>query len=187
MTNALSVAGKRKWNTMSVMIVGKDIIIDSMTNEYRPEWKILRSYFDERAVLYSDEQCDLFEGLRLAWEESLYECYGRISRYDLENIFGIERPRQYAGSKLSKEEVLERLDILKFFSSYTNLTRRSNMDFKGLCPLHKENTPSFSLNPEKGLFYCFGEAIGGDIFTFIMLKHEISFLEALNFLREKIE
>ena len=62
MTNALSVAGKRKWNTMSVMIVGKDIIIDSMTNEYRPEWKILSSYFNPKTLeLYDYEMCDTFE------------------------------------------------------------------------------------------------------------------------------
>lgn len=50
--------------------------------------------------------------------------------------------------------------------------------FKALCPFHGEKTPSFSINPERGSWYCFGCNEGGDVFTFVQKIESISFVEA---------
>lgn len=55
----------------------------------------------------------------------------------------------------------------------------------GLCPFHSERTPSFSVSPERGLFYCFGCHAGGDVFDFVMRRDGVSFPEALRLLAER--
>ena len=48
-----------------------------------------------------------------------------------------------------------------------------------MCPFHEEKTPSFSVDPEKGLYYCFGCHQGGDVFKFVMQVDHLSFPEAV--------
>ena len=55
----------------------------------------------------------------------------------------------------------------------------------GLCPFHSEKTPSFTVDPEKSVFYCFGCHKGGSLFTFIMEMEKLSFVEAVKFLAQK--
>lgn len=55
----------------------------------------------------------------------------------------------------------------------------------GLCPFHSEKTPSFSVNPSKGLFYCFGCGKGGDVFSFVQEHEGMSFPEAVRYLARK--
>ncbi len=57
--------------------------------------------------------------------------------------------------------------------------RRSGTNFKGLCPFHAEKTPSFVVNPERRWFHCFGCGEGGDIITFLMKYHRLSFPESV--------
>ncbi|OHB83078.1 MAG: DNA primase [Planctomycetes bacterium RIFCSPHIGHO2_02_FULL_38_41] len=69
-------------------------------------------------------------------------------------------------------------DIIQIISDYVRL-KRSGKNFIGLCPFHSEKTPSFTVNPEKKLFKCFGCGEGGTVFNFIM-KHEcVDFVEAV--------
>lgn len=56
---------------------------------------------------------------------------------------------------------------------------------KGRCPFHEEKTPSFSVDPERQLFYCFGCQTGGDVFKFVMLYERLSFPEAIEFLAHR--
>lgn len=74
--------------------------------------------------------------------------------------------------------VKDSTDILKVISSYVPLTKRGNNYF-GCCPFHKEKTPSFSVAPDKGFFYCFGCHAGGDVFKFLSLIEGISYFEAI--------
>ncbi len=75
-------------------------------------------------------------------------------------------------------EIVNRINIIDFISSYTQL-KRSGQNYKGLCIFHKEKTPSFIVNPHKGLWKCFGCGEGGNIFTFIMKLENITFPEAV--------
>jgi len=66
------------------------------------------------------------------------------------------------------EAVREAADIAAVASDHTRLTRKGR-DWQGLCPLHKEKTPSFHVDPDRGLFYCFGCGAGGDAIKLHML------------------
>lgn len=82
------------------------------------------------------------------------------------------------------EKIKEKADIIELASSYTKL-KKSGRRYVGLCPFHSEKTPSFTVDPEKGLYHCFGCGAGGDIFTLIMEKESLDFPSALEFLAKK--
>ena len=74
-------------------------------------------------------------------------------------------------------EIKNTADIVDVVSEVVHL-KRSGKNFLGLCPFHTEKTPSFTVSPEKQIFYCFGCATGGNVFSFIMKRDGISFPEA---------
>ena len=74
--------------------------------------------------------------------------------------------------------VQESVDILDVVSRYVTL-RRSGRSFKGLCPFHDEKTPSFTVFPESARYKCFGCGEGGDVFTFLMKRNGLAFIEAV--------
>ena len=82
------------------------------------------------------------------------------------------------------DQIRQTASIVEIASQYTTLRRRGNKHV-GLCPFHSEKTPSFTVDDEKQLFHCFGCAVGGDIFTLVMEKENLSFPEALKYLAEK--
>ncbi len=82
------------------------------------------------------------------------------------------------------EEVRQAADIVDVVSDYVTL-KRSGQNYFGLCPFHQEKTPSFSVNPAKQIFYCFGCGAGGNVFSFIMRIEKISFPEAVLHLARK--
>lgn len=82
------------------------------------------------------------------------------------------------------EEIRRSIDIVELIGSYSQLKKRGK-NFTGLCPFHKEKTPSFNVSADKGLFYCFGCKKSGDVFTFAMETQKISYPEAIEFLAEK--
>lgn len=77
-----------------------------------------------------------------------------------------------------REQVRERLPIETLVGEHVALTRAGH-NLKGLCPFHKEKTPSFLVSPERGSFHCFGCGAGGDIFRFYMLINKVEFPDAL--------
>lgn len=79
------------------------------------------------------------------------------------------------------QEIQDRLDIVDIVSETVNLSRKGNR-YWGLCPFHQEKTPSFSVTPDKNMFYCFGCHAGGDIFSFVMKRDGLDFKEALELL-----
>jgi DNA primase len=80
------------------------------------------------------------------------------------------------------DEVKQRLDIVEVVEEYVPL-QKTGKNFKGLCPFHTEDTPSFVVFPETQSWHCFGScSTGGDILTFIMRQENIEFPEALRLL-----
>ncbi len=82
------------------------------------------------------------------------------------------------------QEIKERNDIESVVSSYVNLKRRGR-NCVGLCPFHNEKTPSFTLYPENGSFYCFGCGTGGDVIRFVMLAENLDYIEAVRYLADR--
>jgi DNA primase len=76
------------------------------------------------------------------------------------------------------DEVLDRVNILDVVSQYVKL-RRAGKDFLGLCPFHKEKTPSFTVSIEKQIYYCFGCHEGGNAVHFLAKYDHLTFHEAL--------
>ena len=81
-------------------------------------------------------------------------------------------------------EIKYRNDIETAVSQYVNLKRRGK-NLVGLCPFHSEKTPSFTVYPENGSFYCFGCGVGGDVFTFTGLIENLDYIEAVKLLAER--
>ena len=81
-------------------------------------------------------------------------------------------------------EVAERLSIVEVVSEYVQL-RRSGGNFLGLCPFHGEKTPSFTVNPAREIFHCFGCGAGGNVFSFVMKIEGLNFPEAVKMLAGK--
>ena len=77
------------------------------------------------------------------------------------------------------EAVRERTDIVKLVSGYLNLKKSGHDSFSGLCPFHTEKTPSFSVSPSKGVYYCFGCGAGGDAIRFIREVEQLEFSDAV--------
>ena len=75
-------------------------------------------------------------------------------------------------------------DIVDIISQYVIL-KRSGRNFFGLCPFHKEKTPSFSVSPDKQIFHCFGCGAGGNVIHFISKIENIDFKESLELLAER--
>ncbi|HIZ76302.1 MAG TPA: DNA primase [Firmicutes bacterium] len=82
------------------------------------------------------------------------------------------------------EEIKDRTDIVNLVESYVPLTKKGR-NFWGLCPFHLEDTPSFSVSPDKQIYYCFGCHKGGNAINFLMEYEHLSFPEALEKLAER--
>jgi DNA primase len=84
----------------------------------------------------------------------------------------------------SVEAVKAAADIVEVISGRTQL-RRSGARFTGLCPFHDERTPSFSVSPEKGLYYCFGCGAAGDAVSFVEETEGVDFVGAIEWLAQR--
>jgi DNA primase len=82
------------------------------------------------------------------------------------------------------DQVRKRVDIIDIARKYTKLKKRGRK-YVGLCPFHKEDQPSFTVDSEKQLFHCFGCGVGGDVFTLFMEKENVDFTEALKHLARR--
>lgn len=76
------------------------------------------------------------------------------------------------------EEIKERIDIVQLIEKYVKL-KQTGKNFSGLCPFHKEKTPSFIVSPDIQRYKCFGCGRSGDIFNFVQDIENIDFVEAL--------
>ena len=81
------------------------------------------------------------------------------------------------------QKVRDNTNILDVVGSYVSLKKKGKR-YWACCPFHQEKTPSFSVSPEDGLYYCFGCHAGGDVFSFVEKMENLSFTEALERLAE---
>ncbi|MCR5304423.1 MAG: DNA primase [Lachnospiraceae bacterium] len=82
------------------------------------------------------------------------------------------------------QQVIDRNDIEDVVSSCVEL-KKSGSNLVGLCPFHNEKTPSFTVSPNKRMFYCFGCGVGGNVISFVMRYENMDFQEALKYLAER--
>ena len=80
--------------------------------------------------------------------------------------------------------VRDSVDIVDLVSGYVSL-KKTGKNHTGLCPFHSEKTPSFSVNPDKQIFHCFGCGAGGDVFRFVELQEGLNFPEAVRVLASR--
>ena len=90
-------------------------------------------------------------------------------------------------AKFSAEQILSefnsRSKLSELISRFVDLKPRGKQ-FIGKCPFHNEKTPSFNVNDEKGLFYCFGCKVGGNVISFLQKYNNFSFLESIKYLSD---
>ena len=84
----------------------------------------------------------------------------------------------------SVREAVEAADMVEVVQARTQL-RKAGARFTGLCPFHDERTPSFSVNPQDKLYYCFGCGAGGDVISFVRETEQLDFAQAVEFLAER--
>src|SRR6266568_8484449 len=82
-------------------------------------------------------------------------------------------------------QVRSAADIVDFIGQVTPL-KLAGKSYKGLCPFHREKTPSFTVDRTKGLFYCFGCGTGGDVFKFLTLTERFTFPEAVEYVAGRV-
>ena len=82
------------------------------------------------------------------------------------------------------EEIREKNDIVDVIGAHVKLQRKGSSYF-GLCPFHNEKSPSFSVSPDKQMYYCFGCGAGGNVYTFMMEYENFSFQEAVKALADR--
>ena len=84
------------------------------------------------------------------------------------------------------QNVKDHSDIVKIVESYIRLRNAGAQRFKGLCPFHKEKTPSFNVNGgAQQFFYCFGCQVSGDVFSFVQKIENVTFPEAVRIVAQK--
>ncbi|MDG2176019.1 MAG: DNA primase [Gammaproteobacteria bacterium] len=76
------------------------------------------------------------------------------------------------------DDLLNRVDIVDVIDAYTTL-KKAGKNYKGLCPFHQEKTPSFSVEPDKQFYYCFGCGAGGNALGFLMNYENMDYVEAI--------
>ena len=83
------------------------------------------------------------------------------------------------------QTIRDRVDIVDLVGRYVTL-KRAGRSHKGLCPFHQEKTPSFTVNPDRGIFHCFGCQESGNAFAFLMRHENLTFPEAVRMLAAEV-
>src|SRR5690625_6149964 len=89
-----------------------------------------------------------------------------------------------AASEHDKLQVQQATDIVRLIGEQVALKPKGR-EFLGLCPFHDDQNPSLHVSPVKQIYKCFSCGAGGDVFSFMMNYHKLSFPEALQFLAER--
>src|SRR5438128_8719655 len=84
------------------------------------------------------------------------------------------------------ETVKQQADIVRLIGDYVKLKKSGAQNFSGLCPFHKEKTPSFSVHATRQFYHCFGCGKSGDVFKFVQEIDNISFPEAIRTVAQKM-
>src|SRR5579862_9839145 len=82
--------------------------------------------------------------------------------------------------------VKQQADIVKIIGDYVRLKKAGAQNFSGLCPFHKEKSPSFSVHATRQFFHCFGCGVSGDVFAFVQKIENVTFPEAVRAVAQKL-
>jgi DNA primase len=82
------------------------------------------------------------------------------------------------------DHIRDSVGLVEVIGEYVQLTQSGGV-YRGLCPFHAEKTPSFTVNPQRGIFHCFGCGVGGNVFRFLMMHKGLSFPEAAEELAQR--
>src|ERR1700687_1770938 len=85
-----------------------------------------------------------------------------------------------------KETLKQQADIVRIVGDYVRLRKAGAQNFSGLCPVHPEKTPSFSVHATRQFYHCFGCGQSGDVFSFVQKIENITFPEAVRLLAQKL-
>lgn len=83
------------------------------------------------------------------------------------------------------QSVKQQADIVKVVGDYVRLKKAGAQNYSGLCPFHKEKSPSFSVHASRQFFHCFGCGVSGDVFTFVGKLENVSFPDAVKIVAQK--
>jgi DNA primase len=83
------------------------------------------------------------------------------------------------------QSVKQQADIVKVIEGYVRLRKAGATNYSGLCPFHKEKSPSFSVHAVRQFYHCFGCGVSGDVFTFVSKMENVSFPEAVRIVAVK--
>ena len=84
------------------------------------------------------------------------------------------------------QDLKQQADIVRIIGDYIPLKKAGAQNFTGLCPFHKEKSPSFSVHATRQFFHCFGCGVSGDIYTFVQKIENITFPEAIRAVAQKM-
>ena len=85
------------------------------------------------------------------------------------------------------QTVKQQADIVRVVGDYVQLKKAGAKNYNGLCPFHQEKTASFSVNIDRQRFHCFGCGASGDVFSFVQKIENISFMEAIRLVAQKLD
>src|SRR6267154_1153935 len=77
-------------------------------------------------------------------------------------------------------------DIVRIVGDYVSLKKAGAQNYSGLCPFHKEKSPSFSVHATRQFYHCFGCGVSGDVFSFVQKLENITFPEAVRAIAQKV-
>ena len=83
------------------------------------------------------------------------------------------------------QSVKQQADIVKVIEGYIRLRKAGAQNYSGLCPFHKEKTPSFSVHAVRQFYHCFGCGVSGDVFSFVGKIENVTFPEAVRIVAQK--
>ena len=146
-------------------------------------------YNKKKQEYWSDEWCDWMEDVYHDWLDDL-KPYHR-ARKDITALFlffGMTEclPQQIREQEANKEQLRELIKISSIAEQSCELREVGKNKYQAKCPFHTDRRASMSIDDEKGLFHCFGCNTSGDIFSWLMIKYELDFKEALNVARKLI-
>lgn len=85
------------------------------------------------------------------------------------------------------QTVKQQADIVRVVGDYVQLKKAGAQNYSGLCPFHQEKTPSFSVHAVRQFYHCFGCGASGDVFSFVQKIENISFIEAVRLVAQKLD
>src|SRR5690242_9210625 len=94
--------------------------------------------------------------------------------------------RRMSSAATFAQDLKQQADIVRIIGDYVQLKKTGAQNFTGLCPFHKEKSPSFSVHATRQFYHCFGCSASGDVFSFIQKIENISFPEAIRRVAEKM-